>query len=59
MDSVAQMTCSALNNVNTRPSVVFIDAVNQVRVRACVRAGCVCASVRVCVCVCARVRVGV
>ena len=31
MDSISQMTCSALNNVNTRPTVVFIDAVNQVR----------------------------
>ena len=30
MDSISQMTCSALNNVNTRPTVVFIDAVNQV-----------------------------
>ena len=30
MDSITQLTCSALNNVHTRPTVVFIDAVNQV-----------------------------
>ena len=30
VDSAAQEMCGALNNPNTRPTVIIVDAINQV-----------------------------
>ena len=29
LDSAAQMACGALNNVNSRPTIIIVDALNQ------------------------------
>ena len=31
MDTLVQLTCSALNNPSTRPIIIFVDALNQVQ----------------------------
>ena len=31
LDTIVQLTCSALNNPSTRPIIILIDALNQVQ----------------------------